>query len=71
MLKASINNMQIIKLLLGAIDASYDSKDEKSNGPQGGHPPGQYGGPQQQQVPSYESFTASARPMADWLQSDG
>jgi len=44
----------LIKLLLGAIDSSYDAKDEKSNAPRppqqgpggyGGPPPGQYGGP--------------------------
>lgn len=52
-------NSQVIKLLLGAIDSSYDTKDEKAQGgpppgqgfggPQGGYgqpPPGQYGQPQ-------------------------
>ncbi|KIV87825.1 hypothetical protein PV11_03345 [Exophiala sideris] len=53
----------LIKLLLGAIDSSYDTKDEKNSGPrppqggyggpppqQGGYPPqGGYGGPPQQQ----------------------
>lgn len=51
---------QLVKLLLGAIDSSYDTKDEKSQArPQGGAPggygappPGQfgggYGGPPQQ-----------------------
>ncbi|KAF2011269.1 hypothetical protein BU24DRAFT_354661, partial [Aaosphaeria arxii CBS 175.79] len=34
-------DLWIVKLLLGAIDASYDSKDEKSNPP----PAGGYGGP--------------------------
>ncbi|EMD65029.1 hypothetical protein COCSADRAFT_87792, partial [Bipolaris sorokiniana ND90Pr] len=48
-------DLWIIKLLLGAIDRSYDSKDEKTNhqasggygAPPGqyGAPPGQYGGP--------------------------
>ncbi|KAL1624358.1 hypothetical protein SLS56_007827 [Neofusicoccum ribis] len=41
----------LVKLLLGAIDHSYDRKDEKAAGgpPPGGYggpPPGQYGGPQ-------------------------
>ncbi|KAF2148235.1 hypothetical protein K461DRAFT_232990, partial [Myriangium duriaei CBS 260.36] len=40
-------DLWIIKLLLGAIDSSYDTQDEKSQGGQGGPPPGQYGGPQQ------------------------
>ncbi|KAH7063664.1 putative RfeF [Macrophomina phaseolina] len=40
----------LVKLLLGAIDHSYDRKDEKAGGPPppggyGGPPPGQYGGP--------------------------
>jgi len=41
-------DLWIIKLLLGAIDHSYDSKDEKTNqAPTGyGPPPGQYGAPQ-------------------------
>ncbi|KAI4650179.1 uncharacterized protein J4E79_009446 [Alternaria viburni] len=40
-------DLWIIKLLLGAIDRSYDSKDEKSNPAPGGYgaPPGQYGAP--------------------------
>ncbi|MBO1765011.1 hypothetical protein JQN64_27965, partial [Escherichia coli] len=41
-------DLWIIKLLLGAIDRSYDSKDEKTNhqAPGGyGAPPGQYGAP--------------------------
>jgi hypothetical protein len=51
-------DMWIIKLLLGAIDRSYDTKDEKINpAPSGyGAPPGQYGGQQgygQQQQPGY------------------
>ncbi|KAF2083969.1 hypothetical protein K490DRAFT_50209, partial [Saccharata proteae CBS 121410] len=41
----------LVKLLLGAIDSSYDRKDEKRNAPppgQGyGAPPGQYGAPPQ------------------------
>ncbi|KAF1933331.1 uncharacterized protein M421DRAFT_194373 [Didymella exigua CBS 183.55] len=43
-------DLWIIKLLLGAIDRSYDSKDEKTNpapGGYGGAPGGGYGGPQQ------------------------
>ncbi|KAG9839543.1 hypothetical protein KCU68_g9468, partial [Aureobasidium melanogenum] len=39
-------DLWILKLILGAIDPSYDTKDEKSNRPQGG-PPG-YGAPPQQ-----------------------
>lgn len=41
----------LVKLLLGAIDPSYDNKDESSNRPGGGQgqyggpPPGQYGAP--------------------------
>lgn len=40
-------DLWIIKLLLGAIDRSYDSKDEKTNPAPGGYgaPPGQYGAP--------------------------
>jgi hypothetical protein len=38
--------IQILKLILGAIDPSYDTKDEKSNRPQGGAPG--YGAPPQQ-----------------------
>ncbi|KAH7552173.1 hypothetical protein BM1_09035 [Bipolaris maydis] len=40
-------DLWIIKLLLGAIDRSYDSKDEKTNPQPGGYgaPPGQYGAP--------------------------
>ena len=44
-------DLWIIKLLLGAIDRSYDSKDEKTNPPPAGGygaPPGQYGGAPQQ-----------------------
>ncbi|KAL6709122.1 hypothetical protein ACN47E_001938 [Coniothyrium glycines] len=45
-------DLWIIKLLLGAIDRSYDSKDEKTNHPApggyGAPPGGQYGGPPQQ-----------------------
>ncbi|KAH9877892.1 hypothetical protein J1614_003109 [Plenodomus biglobosus] len=44
-------DLWIIKLLLGAIDRSYDSKDEKTNPAPGGYgapPGGQYGGPPQQ-----------------------
>lgn len=45
-------DLWIIKLLLGAIDRSYDSKDEKTNHPApggyGGPPGGQYGGAPQQ-----------------------
>ncbi|KAF1837737.1 hypothetical protein BDW02DRAFT_645106 [Decorospora gaudefroyi] len=42
-------DLWIVKLLLGAIDSSYDKKDEKTNPAPGGYgaPPGQYGGPQQ------------------------
>ncbi|RYN60430.1 hypothetical protein AA0118_g6086 [Alternaria tenuissima] len=42
-------DLWIIKLLLGAIDRSYDSKDEKTNPAPGGYgaPPGQYGAPPQ------------------------
>jgi len=40
-------DLWIIKLLMGAIDPSYDTQDEKSNAPAGG-PPGGYG-----QQPSY------------------
>jgi hypothetical protein len=39
-------DLWIIKLLLGAIDASYDSKDEKTNRPSGA-PGGGYGAPPQ------------------------
>ncbi|KEQ73940.1 hypothetical protein M436DRAFT_45301 [Aureobasidium namibiae CBS 147.97] len=39
-------DLWILKLILGAIDPSYDTKDEKSNRPQGGAP--QYGAPPQQ-----------------------
>ncbi|KKZ59966.1 hypothetical protein EMCG_00806 [[Emmonsia] crescens] len=36
----------LTKMILGAIDSSYDTKDEKSNRPSGGvPPPGQYGAP--------------------------
>lgn len=48
-------DMWLIKLLLGAVDSSYDTKDEKGSRPQGGQPgygappPGQYGAPQQGQ----------------------
>ncbi|PGH29412.1 hypothetical protein GX50_07834 [[Emmonsia] crescens] len=36
----------LTKMILGAIDSSYDTKDEKSNRPSGGAPPpGQYGAP--------------------------
>ncbi|KAF2785740.1 hypothetical protein K505DRAFT_330815 [Melanomma pulvis-pyrius CBS 109.77] len=38
-------DLWIVKLLLGAIDSSYDSKDEKTNRPAG--QPQQYGAPQQ------------------------
>ncbi|CAI6341131.1 unnamed protein product [Periconia digitata] len=38
-------DLWIVKLLLGAIDSSYDSKDEKTNAPP---PQGGYGGPPQQ-----------------------
>lgn len=38
----------LIKLLLGSIDASYDSKDEKSNAPRPPPQQGGYGGPPQQ-----------------------
>ncbi|KAI9803175.1 MAG: hypothetical protein M1825_001966 [Sarcosagium campestre] len=34
----------LTKLLLGAIDSSYDTKDEQGSRPAGGPPPGQYGG---------------------------
>ena len=42
-------DLWILKLLLGAIDRSYDSKDEKTNPAPGGYgaPPGQYGAPPQ------------------------
>lgn len=42
-------DLWIVKLLLGAIDASYDTKDEKQNRPAGGYnaPPQGYGAPQQ------------------------
>lgn len=52
-------DLWIIKLLLGAIDRSYDSKDEKTNPPPGaygGAPGGNYGGAPQQgygQQPQY------------------
>lgn len=51
-------DLWIIKLLMGAIDPSYDRKDEKTNAPQPGYgapgqygapPPGQYGQPPQGQ----------------------
>ncbi|KAF4553852.1 Hypothetical protein D9617_6g095850 [Elsinoe fawcettii] len=47
-------DLWMIKLLLGSIDPSYDTKDEKQGGShgQGGYgapPPGQYGGPPPQQ----------------------
>ncbi|KFY61558.1 hypothetical protein V497_02897 [Pseudogymnoascus sp. VKM F-4516 (FW-969)] len=43
-------DLWLCKLILGAIDSSYDTKDEKSNRPAGGQPPygaqqGQYGAP--------------------------
>ncbi|KFY67990.1 hypothetical protein V496_01321 [Pseudogymnoascus sp. VKM F-4515 (FW-2607)] len=46
-------DLWLCKLLLGAIDSSYDTKDEKGNRPAGGQPPygaqqGQYGAPQGQ-----------------------
>ncbi|KAF2825841.1 hypothetical protein CC86DRAFT_370720 [Ophiobolus disseminans] len=44
-------DLWIIKLLLGAIDRSYDAKDEKTNPAPGGYgapPGGQYGAPPQQ-----------------------
>ncbi|OBT73746.1 hypothetical protein VF21_07192 [Pseudogymnoascus sp. 05NY08] len=46
-------DLWLCKLLLGAIDSSYDTKDEKSNRPAGGQqaygaPQGQYGAPQGQ-----------------------
>ncbi|OAX78196.1 hypothetical protein ACJ72_07499 [Emergomyces africanus] len=38
----------LTKMILGAIDSSYDTKDEKTNRPSGGvPPPGQYGAPPQ------------------------
>jgi hypothetical protein len=50
------------KLMLGSIDSSYDTKDEKGSRPSGGPPPpGQYGGysqpgyPSQPAAPSYGS----------------
>ncbi|KAF1999923.1 hypothetical protein P154DRAFT_522998 [Amniculicola lignicola CBS 123094] len=45
-------DLWIVKLLLGAIDSSYDSKDEKTNRPAQGYggAPG-YGAPQQQGYP--------------------
>lgn len=52
-------DLWMIKLILGAIDPSYDTKDEKKSmagGPMpGGPPPQQYGAPQQGygQPPSY------------------
>jgi hypothetical protein len=52
-------DLWIVKLLLGAIDSSYDTKDEKTNRPAGAPggapggygapPPGQYGAPPQGQ----------------------
>jgi hypothetical protein len=36
----------LLKLLLGAIDSSYDTKDEAGSRPSGGGAPGAYGGPQ-------------------------
>ncbi|KAM0722399.1 hypothetical protein Q7P37_001840 [Cladosporium fusiforme] len=51
-------DLWVLKLILGAIDPSYDTQDEKGGqqggaggygGPPGGPPGGQYGGPQQQQ----------------------
>ncbi|OBT68484.1 hypothetical protein VE03_02788 [Pseudogymnoascus sp. 23342-1-I1] len=46
-------DLWLCKLLLGAIDSSYDTKDEKGSRPAGGQPPygaqqGQYGAPQGQ-----------------------
>ncbi|KAL5120021.1 hypothetical protein ACEQ8H_002119 [Pleosporales sp. CAS-2024a] len=43
-------DLWIIKLMLGAIDRSYDAQDEKTNPAPGGYgaPPGQYGGAPQQ-----------------------
>ncbi|MCJ1424473.1 hypothetical protein MMC29_002361 [Sticta canariensis] len=38
-------DLWLVKMLLGAIDSSYDTKDEKGSRPQGGPPPGQYGAP--------------------------
>lgn len=40
-------DLWMIKLILGAIDPSYDTKDEKTS--MGGAPPGGYGGPPPQQ----------------------
>lgn len=60
-------DLWLVKLLLGAIDSSYDTKDEKGSRPQGGQPgygapPGQYGQPQQpgygQQPPYGQQFGA-------------
>lgn len=50
-LRVSTNKAQLVKLLLGAIDSSYDTKDEQGSRPQGGQgynapPSGQYGAPQ-------------------------
>jgi hypothetical protein len=46
-------DLWVLKLILGAIDPSYDTQDEKGNagGPQGGYggPQGGYGGPPPQQ----------------------
>ena len=42
-------DLWLVKLLLGAIDSSYDTQDEKGGRPAGGAPPGQYGAPPPQQ----------------------
>lgn len=48
----------LIKLLLGAIDSTYDRKDEKaSSGRPGGPPGGGYGGPPQQQYGAFAFST--------------
>jgi hypothetical protein len=49
----TLTHYQLVKLILGAIDRSYDSKDEGPARPPGGAqfgvPPAQYGAPPQQQ----------------------
>ncbi|KAF2468767.1 uncharacterized protein BDR25DRAFT_304751 [Lindgomyces ingoldianus] len=61
-------DLWIVKLLLGAIDASYDTKDEKTNRPAGGAPggygapPQQYGAPQGYGAPPPGQYGAPPQP---------
>ena len=56
-------DMWLVKLLLGAVDSSYDTKDEKGSRPQGGQlgygaPQGQYGQPPQYGGPQQGQYGA-------------